>query len=159
MSKLRSSIKVILSDHILPGKRVLELFPGSNFDSIAFLFQLTGKKVVAIGDQTDRPKPSPFLKYYQRVVPPYPKFWRKFDYIFLNEAEWLICVEGGFPVDYRMIPHQGVMFIQNNLKSEGKFIISKIHNSVARLFLKWLNTYCKYTLYYEKDVAIFTKRS
>lgn len=155
MSKLSSSIKAILRGHILPGKRVLELFPGCHKDSIEFLYYLTGKKITAIGGED---KPHSFhLRYYEQTIPPYPRFFRKFDYIFLNEAEWIICAEHGYPVDYSKFPTKGIEFIQTNLKKNGKFVISKIHKEVARLILKWLNLYGKYSLSYKKNVAVFTK--
>ena len=158
MSRLSKLIEVIIEKHVLTGKRALELFPGSHPDSINLLYRLTKNKVITIGDENDKPKKIPYLRYHEKKVPPYPRFLKKFDYIFLNEAEWLVAVECGTPVDFNNFPEKGVEFIHNNLKKHGKFIISKTHKIVAKLILRWLGKYGKYSLEYESDVAILTKK-
>ncbi len=158
MSRLSKLIKITIEKHVLPGKKSLELFPGSHPDSIDLLYRLTENKVIAIGAETDKPKKVSYLKYIQKRVPPYPTFHRKFDYILTNEAEWIVSIECGTPTDFNNFPEKGIRFIHTNLKKGGKFIISNIHKVVAQKLLTWFEKYGRYSLQYENRVAIFTKK-
>jgi len=158
MSRLSKLIKIVIEKHVLPGKRALELFPGSHLDSINILYRLTENKVIAIGVETDIPKSVSYLKYILKRVPPYPKFFRKFDYIFINEAEWLVGEECGTPVDFNNFPEKGIEFIHKNLNKNGKLIISNVHKAVAEQILRWLRRHGKYSFEYESKVAIFRKK-
>jgi hypothetical protein len=157
MSKLSKLIQITLEKYIFRG-RALELFPGSHPDSINLLYRLTGSKVIAIGDELDKPKKVSYLKYVQRKVPPYPGFYRKFNYIFTNEAEWIVSIECGTPTDFNNFPENGIEFVHSNLRKHGKFIISNVHEAVAKKLLSWLKKYGKYHLKYENKIAIFTKK-
>jgi|SRR3989344_3224288 len=155
MSKLSNQTKFILEENISRG-RLLELYPGHSVDSIDFLHSLTGNKIEAIG--TEDMDPSHNIKYHKQKVPPFPRFLRKFDYIFLNEAEWLVTIECGSPADFTNFPEVSIFFIHNSLKKNGKFIISNVNKSVARVMGDWLNRTGNYSFDYEGEVAIFTKK-
>jgi len=153
MSKLNASVKEILKKYVSIG-HLLELFPGSDNDSIEFFHSITHSDVVAIGDENLE---SSHLEYYKQRVPPYPLHLKKFDYIFLNEAEWLVYVEFGGPVNFGKFPAETIRFIDKNLKKNGRFIISNIHIAVADIIKEWMNQQGYYSFFYENSVAIFTK--
>ena len=125
MSKLSNKIKNELKRHIFEG-RCLELFPGEDNDSIKFLHSITESKIISIGNNK---LAAPHMKFILCNVPPYPWFFRKFDYIFLNEAEWL-WIEHGLPVKTNLNPDKALKFIDKYLKFSGKLIISNIHELI-----------------------------
>lgn len=154
MSKLAEKTKLILERHIKKGS-CLELFPGDDHESINLLHKLTQNTIVAIGDYYNNAKNLLFIK---QKVPPYPEFQEQFDYIYLNEAEWLVYAEFGGPVNFSHEPTKAIAFILDSLKPQGMCIISKVHHAVASIIFSWLSKHADFTFKMEDNVALFTRK-